>query len=442
MRCSLLALFLASAPLAGQTYAFTNVNVVPMDRDRVLENQTVVVTDGRITALGPAGATTVPEGATRIDGRRQWLLPGLAEMHAHVPPQQAPEAYTSNILFLYVANGVTTIRGMLGQPAHLELRRHLESGAVLGPRLWTSGPSVNGNSVPNADSAVRTVAWQQAQGFDFMKIHPGLGRAAFDSLDAAADRLGFRYAGHVPAEVGVRRALEAGYWSIDHLDGYIEEAAGASGGWFGIAVADRANEAILADLVRITAAAGVWNVPTQTLMESYAADATPEEMAARYPEIRYMPPQTRQQWMNWKANANQNAPAAHVRERYLALRYQLIRDLYRQTGRVLLGSDAPQVWNVPGFSAIHELETYVTAGLTPFEALTTGTTAVARNLGVADQQGTVAIGMRADLILLGANPLDDVANVRQRNGVMIRGRWLPRAAIEERLERIAAEYAN
>jgi len=439
---ALLATLLPTA-LLGQAIAFTNVNVVPMDRARVLSDQTVVVRNGMIIAVGPANTVSIPDDAARIDGRGKWLMPGLAEMHAHVPGGQNP-AYADNILFLYIASGVTTIRGMLGAPPHVTLRRDLEAGTTLGPRLWTSGPSVNGNSVPSADSAARAARSQHAQGYDFIKIHPGLSREAFDALDAVADSLGFRYAGHVPVAVGVRRALEAGYWSIDHLDGYIEEAAGAASGtgWFGAAVAHQADPAVLAELVRVTAAAGVWSVPTQTLMESYGSDASVEEWAALHPEIRYMPPQWRQQSFTFKHDAIDKGPPAAHREHWLTLRRQLIRDLYRETGRVLLGSDAPQVWNVPGFSAIRELETYVAAGLTPYEALTTGTTAVARYFDVANVAGTVEVGRRADLILLDANPLENVGNLRRRAGVMLRGRWLPAAELDARLQEIAAAYAQ
>ncbi|MEX0692346.1 MAG: amidohydrolase family protein [Gemmatimonadales bacterium] len=443
IRPALIALALVLPPTLGaQRYAFVNVNVIPMDRETVLRDQTVVVENGMITAVGPSASTTVPSGATRIEARGRYLMPGLAEMHAHVPGGQAQQ-YTENVLFLYVASGITTVRGMLGAPAHLTMREQLLNNQLMGPRLWTSGPSVNGNSVPTADSAARTPAFQQSQGYDLIKIHPGLSLEAFNALDAAADQINMPFAGHVPAAVGVRRAIAAGYASIDHLDGYVEAAAGAtSGGWFGVGVAPQVNPATLQELVRLTAVAGVWNVPTQTLMETYASDATADEWAARHPEIRYVPAQQRQQWLNTKTTwRNADIPMAQ-RAHWMQVRRQLIRDLYRETGRVLLGSDAPQIFNVPGFSTLWELETYIEAGLTPYEALTTGTTAVARYFGVSDRAGTVQAGRWADLILLEANPLERISNVRQQAGVMVRGRWMPKSEIDARLAQIAAEYAN
>lgn len=440
------AALLAAAALPDQrwagTYAFVNVTVIPMDAERVVPDQTVIVRDGRITAVGPAGTTAVPDAAVRINGRGRFLIPGLAEMHAHVPSD--PE-YAREVLFLYMAHGVTTIRGMLGHPNHLALREQLNAGEVLGPRFWTSGPSVNGNSVPTPDVARRVAREQKAAGYDFIKIHPGLTRETFDALAAAADAAGIRFAGHVPAAVGVPRALEAGYWSIDHLDGYMEPlvADGAarptSGGWFGANLAPLADEDQLARIARATAAAGVWNVPTQTLMESYAAAPDPEAFRGR-PELRYLPRQTREQWMTWTVTMDTAGPPADVRQRFIEVRRKLIKALHDAGACLALGSDAPQVWNVPGHSIHRELEAMVAAGLTPYEALATGTRNVAEFFGVRDRAGTVEVGKWADLILLEGNPLEAISNTARRAGVMVRGHWLPRDAIDRRLAEIAAKY--
>jgi imidazolonepropionase-like amidohydrolase len=432
-------------PAVAQTVTvFEHVNVIPMDTERVLQDHTVVVRDGRIAELGPAAQVRAPAGATRVDGRGKYLIPGLAEMHAHVPGTQN-QAWQHTVLYLYVAAGVTTIRGMLGQPSHLELKGQVERGEVVGPRIWTSGPSVNGTSVPTADSAVRAATHQRSLGYDLIKIHPGLAREPFDSLDAAADRVGIRYAGHVPAAVGVLRALEAGYWSIDHLDGYVEELAGRSGqpggGWFGVQFTGEVDESRIAELARRTREAGVWNVATQTLMESVAQARDLTALNAR-PELRYMPPQVRQQWNTFTTNAGANLPAPDVVARWIEVRRQLIKALQDQGAGLLLGSDAPQVWNVPGFAIHHELEAMVAAGLTPFQALATGTRNVATYFGTTDRAGTIAVGKQADLILLDANPLANIAHTTRRSGVMLRGVWMPQAEIQQRLDAIAAGYGT
>jgi imidazolonepropionase-like amidohydrolase len=431
---------------AQSTTVFEGVHVIPMDRERVLENQTVVVRDGLVAAMGPAGSVAVPAGAVRVAARGRFLLPGLAEMHAHIPGPGAANTYgadyTGNVLFLYVAGGVTTVRGMLGHPSHLPLRQRVEAGEIIGPRIWTSGPSVNGNSVSTPAAAAAAARDQRAAGYDFIKIHPGVRREVFDSLDAAADREGIRFAGHVPVEVGVERALEAGYWSIDHLDGYVEALAGRAGqpaAWFGARLGPEVDLARIPDLAARTRDAGVWNVPTQTLMESYATAESAAQLAQR-PEFGYVPPVDRERWIAWKNDADgQNIPREDL-DKWIAARYRLIKALHDAGAGLLLGSDAPQVWNVPGFSVHRELETLVAAGLTPYEALVTGTRNVATYFGTADRAGTIAVGKQADFLLLEANPLTDIRNTTRRAGVMIRGVWLPQAEIDAKLEAIAAGY--
>ncbi|GBD32200.1 Imidazolonepropionase [bacterium HR33] len=447
---SSLVFFLLYVPgaAAQQASAFVGVNVIPMDRERVLQNQTVVVRDGNIVALGPAGSTPIPQGALRIEGTGKYLLPGLAEMHAHIPvPEQDPE-YTERVLFLYVANGVTTARSMLGHPSHLELRRRIEAGEIVGPRLWTSGPSASGNSVRTPAQADSLVRAQKAFGYDFVKIHPGLSLESFEALDRAADEVGIKFAGHVPTAVGVRRALAAGYWSIDHLDGYMHAivADGApvnveeAGGFFGIGLVDYVDESKISAIARATREAGVWNVPTQTLMENLASETPPESLALRQ-DYRYMPRQFLERSMEQKRNLHRQT-TAQARRRFIELRRKLLKALHDAGAGLLLGSDAPQWWNVPGFSALRELEAVVAAGLTPYQALETATRNVAVFLGAADRQGTIEVGKRADLLLLDANPLENIANVHRRAGVMIRGRWLSREAIEQRLAQIASAYAS
>jgi hypothetical protein len=224
---------LAAAVLAGATCAgfvlntgaqapataFVGVSVIPMDKETVLASYTVVVRDGRIAAFGPDGMTTIPEGAVRVDGKGKFLMPALAEMHAHIPGGQAPDAAVERTLFLYAANGIGTIRGMLGDPRHLVYRERAAKGEILSPRIYTAGPSFNGKTAATKEMAVEAVIAQKKAGYDLLKIHPGVPRDAFDALAARADELKIPFAGHVPADVGLQRALDAKYRSIDHLDG-------------------------------------------------------------------------------------------------------------------------------------------------------------------------------------------------------------------------------
>ena len=453
LACALACSALASGPLdppaQDRVTAFVDVTVIPMDRERSLPNQTVVVRGDRIVEIGPASRVKVPAGGTRVDGRGKYLIPGLAEMHAHIPGGQAADSVVERTLFLYVSGGITTIRGMLGHPRHLELRARAARNELVSPAIYAAGPSFNGNTVPTPEAAAKAVTEQQAAGYDLLKIHPGVSRAAFDTLVATARRVGIPFAGHVPEEVGVAHAIGSGYASIEHLDGYLEamlrdgSAAKASeSAFFGMNLGDQVDEAKMPALVRATKQAGVWNVPTQVLMENLVVAGSAEELARR-PEMRYVPAATVGQWSETKGTMIQETGSTETSaRRMIAVRRKLIKALHEAGAGLLLGSDAPQVWNVPGFSTHRELEALVAAGLTPWQALETGTRNVAVYFGTLEETGTVERGKRADLVLLDADPLRDIRNTTKRAGVMLRGRWLPQTEIQGRLDAVARSVGN
>ncbi len=426
----------ATAALAD-TQAFLNVNVIAMTDDRVRPGQTVIIENGRITTIGPVDSTPLAKDITIIDGTDRYLLPGLAEMHAHVPDAASPEL--GRVLTLFAANGVTTIRGMLGQPSHLRLREELLRGEAFGPRLITSGPPFSGNSVRGAADAARKVRQQNEAGYDFLKIHPGLSSEEFAAVADAAKELGIPFAGHVPADVGVERALAAGIATIDHLDGYLaalmpsdSDASGGYGGFFDVLLADQLLEERISELAAQTAAAGTSNVPTESLFEHRVSEVTVAELS-NLPEMLYMPRATVQQWARSKQRQeSERGFDPEVARRAIELRRMLIKALHEAGAGLLLGSDAPQVFNVPGFSLHHELQFLVNAGLTPFEALATGTTAAAEFLNT--NTGSIAVGRDADLVLLDFNPLQDISNTRRIHGVMLRGTWYSSAELQSRLE--------
>ena len=413
--------------------AFVGVNVLPMDKDAVLADQTVVVSDGKIVSVAPAAKAQVPAGALKVDGKGKFLMPGLGELHAHIPGGKSPDADVERTLFLYVANGVTTIRGMLGDPRHITYRERVAKGEVIGPMIYTSGPSFNGNSAKTPAAAVEMVVAQKQAGYDLLKIHPGVPRDAFDAMAAKADELKIPFAGHVPEAVGLMRALEAKYRSIDHLDGYVEAMVPNPAGsqTFGVNLVAQADESRIPALVKATVAAGTWQVPTEILLVNWLNDENPESMA-KWPEMKYVAPETLAKWVAQKQGFSAKFPQAD-RQKLLALRRKLIKALHDGGVPFALGSDAPQTWNVPGFSAHRELGAIVAAGLTPYQALRTGTANVGTYFGTAATTGTVAAGKRADLVLLDANPLTDIGNSSRIAGVMVNGRWLSKADIDKRL---------
>lgn len=433
----LAALLLVIDVASAAATAFLNVNVIAMTEDRVVEAQTVIVQNGVITVIDDVDGVPVPKDAVVVDGTDRYLMPGLAEMHAHVAETGSQDLNRDFALF--VANGVTTVRGMLGRPSHLELRQQLLEGEHFGPRLFTSGPSLNGQSVNSPADGVRKVRAQHAAGYDFIKIHPGLSASEFAAIALTANELGMPFAGHVPVSVGLTGALDAGIATIDHLDGYIaalmpadSDVSGGYGGFFDVLLADQVVAERIEEVVRRTVAAGTWNVPTQSLVEQLVNQTSVSDLANR-PEMRYMPRATVDRWVQAKqSQLNERGFSPEVGARAIEIRRRIILALHEAGAGLLLGSDAPQIFNVPGFSLHHELEFLVAAGLTPFDALRTGTTAAAEFLGT--NTGAVAVGKEADLVLLDANPLIDIGNSRRVHGVMLRGDWFPYADIEDRLQ--------
>ena len=434
-------LLLQIAPAVAGSVAFVNVNVLPMTAETVLPGRTVIVVDGRIASIGDVESTVLPEDMVAIDGTDRFLMPGLAEMHGHVTGTSAEEL--DSLMTLYAANGVTTVRGMLGRPSHLVVRERLLAGELLGPRLISSGPSFNGSSVSSPEQARSMVRQQHAAGYDFLKIHPGLSRAEFDAIAETANELGIAFAGHVPEDVGVARALQAGIASIDHLDGYMAalmppnfDRSGGVGGFFGVFIAGQADAGGIGEMAVRTAQSGVWNVPTESLFEHVTSAESPDVMV-NWPEMKYMPAATVNRWREYKSNLFDDPQYdAATAARAIALRRQLILALHDAGAGLLLGSDSPQIFNVPGFAIHRELEFLVACGLSPYAALQTGTVNAALFLGLQDRTGRVLAGMDADLLLLDANPLDNIANSRRVHGVMLRGRWLSRQALDEMLARI------
>lgn len=419
---------------------FTSVNVIPMDSERVLENQMVLVKGGRVSAIGKN--VKYSKDALVINAKGKYLMPGLAEMHAHVPPNDNVESH-KEVLFLFAANGITTIRGMLGHPSHLDLRSKINGGEIFGPRFYTTGPSFNGLSVKTAARGSEMVREQKEARYDFLKLHPGLTKETFGAISTTAKEVGIPFVGHVSFGVGVWRAIDAGYSSIDHLDGFIEGMVPGieamveqQTGLFGMFVADQVDESQIPKLMSALKEKNIWVVPTQSLADRwFDADFTGDAFL-KDPDSKYMSKQTVNQWIDAKKNlmANEQYNAAKI-ENFIKLRRKLIYECQKNGVGLLLGCDAPQIFNVPGFSTHNELKYLVDSGLTPYQALQTGTVNVAKYLNLADA-GTIKPGAIADLLLMDGNPLADITNSKKVAGVMVRGKWLSKAEIDSGLKKL------
>lgn len=426
----------------ADVYAFTNVDVIPMDKEQILEDHTVIVENGKITAVSPAGQAKLPKNVKIIDGKGKFLMPGLTEMHGHIPGENQKQ-YGEDVLFLYISNGVTTVRNMLGTAYQVKLKERVKNNELSGPTIFAASPWLSNDNVPSPTAADEFVRKQKAAGFDLLKIG-SISPETYKQVAITAHKIGMPFGGHIPEEVGLTGALEARQTSIDHYDRYVEflvppnaETENRSSGFFGSGLIDLIDRDRIDKAIELTLKAGTWNVPTLTLVEHLASEEPAEEMIRR-PEMKYMPKNVLQDWVRFKneyIKRDDFKPEATAK--LVKLRRELTKRLHDAGAPIALGSDAPQFFNVPGFSIHHEMEMMVAAGLTPYEVLVSGTRNPAAYFGTPEDFGTIQPGRRADLILLNENPLEKIANVQARAGVMVRGKWWPEEEIQKKLADIA-----
>lgn len=423
-----------------EAVAFVDVNLIPMDGERLLSGQTVLVESGRITQVGDAGEVEIPAEAEIVKGEGRYLMPGLTDMHVHVKEE--------NELLLFAANGVTSIRNMwggagalrmMGFPDHLVWREQIENGEMFGPTLYTSGPIMEGppKTMPlmevydTPEAAAGAVRWQVSQGYDFIKVYDYLDLPTYNAVIETAHDLNVEVAGHVPKYVGLEKALNSRQITMEHLSGFIDNDAGAY----------IIPEHELAAYAQKTRDAGAWVCPTIAVYQMYVPNEDLYLLEDR-PEMAYVSPGMQLTWKYFSRPGSmgnityQGDYPARIREMFLST----TRILHENGVGFILGTDSDNPYLVPGFSLLDELDYLVEAGFTPYEALEAGTRNPAEALGKLDEFGTVEVGKRADLILLEANPLEDVRHVRQRAGVMLRGRWFTETQLQGMLAELVDSY--
>ena len=425
---------------APSSIAITNVSVVPMDAERVVPDQTVLVRDGTIAWIGPTGEARLDPDALVVDGAGGFLMPGLADMHVHT--------WREVDQLLYVAFGVTTVRNMWGTSTQLDFRNRIAAGDLLGPTIYTAGPLMDGEPafwdgslvVTTPASARQAVRDQRAQGFDFVKVYNRLLPDVYAAIIDEAAEQGVPVAGHVPIAVGLGEVIAGPQVSVEHLNRYstvLQSDPPDSADWRrGESGWLTADQALMPNLAQQLASDGLWSVPTLVLWERVGMTAGERQDFLGRPDVRFVHPGLRQQWQEFASTSE----GADLVRRGQQARMSMVRALRDAGAPLLLGTDVGNPFLIPGASVLGELDALVKAGLTPFEALEAGTTAAAAFLGRVGEFGAVAVGARADLLLLSANPLIDVTNVGQRVGVMARGRWYPEADLRARLEEQVARF--
>jgi imidazolonepropionase-like amidohydrolase len=391
--------------------AFVGVRVVPMSSPGVLEDRTVLVRDGRIEAVEPSGSVRVPSGYLRVEGRGRFLAPGLTDMHVHT-------LESDSHYLLDLVNGVTTVREMCGFPWMLALRERVRGNHVLAPNLSVAGHILNAQRMDYYATVVRTpeearrvVGEQVRAGYEFIKVHNALPREVYVAIGDEAARRKVRMVGHVPHDITVADAIRAGQWTLEHFKGYILDAT-----------LELASE----DYVTATRGADVWNCPTFYNYRGKLRGEEARKILRENEEFRYVSSRDRRAWL-----ALADRPIEPIQRRVFDLSRKIFRDLLPVGARFLAGTDsgggAPYM--VRGYSLLEELSIMEGLGLSPYETLRTATVNAAQALDRGREFGTVEPGRRADLLLLEANPLDGVRNLRRPSGVMVHGIWLDGKAL-------------
>jgi imidazolonepropionase-like amidohydrolase len=451
--CVVLAAAGGSREAAGSTaaVAITHVSVIDATGSAPQADMTVIVDDQRIVGLGSSGAARVPAGARIVDGRGKFLIPGLWDMHVHTVFGDWLPRNEKIVLPLFVANGITGVRDMGGDLDVLkEWRAKIAAGQLLGPRMYIAGPMLDGpvprfpSSAPvaNAADGRRVVDDLKARGVDFIKIQSLIPRDGYFAAADEAKKVDLTFVGHVPDAVRASEASNAGQKSIEHFTGIFEgcstiEDQLINGQPRGPGPNVRTyNAARASALIALMAKNRTWQVPTlvwergQWLVDDI--DKTHD------PLIKYAPASWRDHtWPMFVHDIMQymDTDPLPVRKRFFQMELEMTRAMFRAGVPFMAGTDtAAGVHVFPGFSLHEELALFVQAGLTPMQALQTATRNPAEFMGRLDDMGTIAKGKLADLVLLDANPLDDIANTRRIHGVVLAGRYFDRGALDRMLK--------
>jgi imidazolonepropionase-like amidohydrolase len=441
------ALVVALSPivaLSQRPIAFTHVAVVDGTDSVARIDQTVIIRDTRIAAIGPSQSTTVPRDARVVDGRGKFLIPGLWDMHVHTAVVGG-----GAILGLYVANGVTGVRDMAGDWDTLTTwRREIAAHRLVGPRIVASGPYLEGGDVPIPHILTRTPEEGRAGvdslvklGVDFVKVHGQLTRPTYFAIARRARERGIPFAGHVSQAVGSADASDSGQKSIEHMLAIPMPCTPAESialrPRFTVQSAiGRCSSQDLAQLYARFVRNATWVTPTFTAV--YEVASWPNRTVPGDSLAHYLPESLRHFVEQIFPMPDSIPPGADsVGRAMLAKRLVQVATMRRAGVHILAGTDAPLRNSPPGFGLHEELALLVKGGMSPFDALSAATIEPARYLGMLDSAGTIAAGKLADLVLLAGNPLRDIRQTRRIVAVVANGRLID-ANERARLIRLAA----
>jgi imidazolonepropionase-like amidohydrolase len=469
------ASFSCSKKHAPESLAITHVTLIDATGANPKSDVTVIVADEKIQSIGPSGAVQPPEDAKVLDGSNKFLIPGLVDSHLHLTGAGEPSGSREFFLPLLLANGVTTVRDMGGYIESLRpLREEIRGGKRIGPRIFYAGRYLDGDPpsfepsivVTNAKQAADDVQELVAQGVDFIKVQSILSRTAYFAIAGAAKQQHISFVGHVPDRVTAAEASEAGQKSIEHLTGVLracssvephlmeeqfrgspknetkQGSASRQVAWERELLSTYSEKTCNALLAKFRSNQ-TWQTPTLVLLR-HDAYPTPEADAAVAKTLKYVPKPIASKWHEVRKKQDEFASVAEyeLRNHLFERSKQVVREMQAANVDILAGTDSAAPELVPGFSLHEELVLLTQAGLSPMQALQAATKNPAEFMGVIQKQGTVEVGKNADLLILDANPLEDIRNTEKISALVIRGRLLDRTALDNLLTKATAFAAQ
>jgi hypothetical protein len=412
-------------PNSAPVTAFAHVTVIPMDREQVFGNQTVIIRAGHIEEIGRTGDIAVPANATVIDGTGKYLIPGLIDMRVHL--------CSPGELLLYLANGVTMVRSLDSRPQHLAWREGINKGTILGPIIYAAGPTISG---PVTSAQAKQMVMQQIRaGYEAVETSEDLSADAFHGITAAARMLGVSVFGGVNANIGLKDTVAGPqFFSIEQSEQLAKVAFSNN---------PDSSEADISRAAADIREGKIWFAPSLVSFANTATASGNSLATSSLPGTEYLPFWLTREWSLPTHNDQTAAENSAARQREWALYKRIVSIMHTENVPMILGSDSVTTGTVPGFSIQQELTFLVESGLTPFEALSTATKNASdwfvhpEGGGVF---GTITLHERADLVLLDANPLVDIHNVGKVRGVMVQGRWLPQSELQKMLNALRYAY--
>ena len=439
----------AQKPSAADLLVLQNVTVVDVRSGKLQPDQTVVLERNRIYSVGPSKSAKYPRNADSVNCKGGYLIPGLWDMHVHLAfGDWFPDAKDIS-LPLFIANGVTSVRDM-GSDLDVvqDWRNEIEAGRMIGPRIFTAGPMLDGPkprfpssiAIATPEDGRRAVDNLKERGVDFIKLQSLIPRDAVSAIADEAKKQEIPFEGHVPDAMRASEMSETGMKSFEHLIGIFEGSSSAEddflkGGKTEGKFLATYDETRAASLAALLAKNHTWQCPT--LVWERGGNLLDVSDLSGDTRVKYVPgPWKDKTWKRFTDEITQGYGADDIatRKTFVEKELEVVRMLHKAGVEFLAGTDTPAGVHIfPGFSLHEELQRFVAAGFTPLEALQTATLNPARFFEMQEQLGTIEEGKLADLVLLSANPLEDISNTQKIAGVFVNGRYFYHAEIEKML---------